>query len=363
MLVRDSKLFGGVALGDTVLAVCGDEHDALILGGMAGPMSLPGHSSYINSLAAVETDTNQFSLVSASADTTLRTWRVFVDGNGKLSHRSLRVFKGHRGPVRSCCFLDAAGERFASAGGHDDMSVRLWCTAAAPPLVARLACSGSGGSRTGTMRGHTAPVECVARVSENLIASASLDETVRLWDVHSLRATAVLRGHRREALCVSAAHPLLVSSSDDRTIRGWDVRSSSASFVVGGVHSGSIYAVEVLSTPTPLCVSGGADGRLAAYDLRMLAAPTPASASRRAPLYMRERAHGIRAVNKLVQAAPPLSLGGSDAAALWSVGDDGCVRAWQCGAVDFEERTPLNGHAHAVLQGAEPAELDGSEVS
>ena len=62
----------------------------------------------------------------------------------------------------------------------------------------------------------------------------------------------------------------------------------------------------------------------------------------------REKAHGIRAVNKLVHARPPIALGGAEAAALWSVGDDGCVRAWRCDAASFEERTPLNGTAMAL---------------
>ena len=91
---------------------------------------------------------------------------------------------------------------------------------------------------------------------------------------------------------------------------------------MGGAHSGSIYAVEAVDDS--LCITGGADGRLAAYDLRVAlcaltepetASPTSlANAARGRPLFVRDRAHGIRAVNKLVHADPPLSIVGSDAA-------------------------------------------------
>ena len=48
------KLFGGVRLDKAALAVCGDDTNALVLGDASvGPTHLSGHTSYINSLAAI----------------------------------------------------------------------------------------------------------------------------------------------------------------------------------------------------------------------------------------------------------------------------------------------------------------------
>ena len=347
------KLFGGVALGDNHLAVCGDDVQPVILGDTSstGPVQLQGHRDYVNCVSAMQLGSSQFTLLSGSADATVRLWSMDVrDG---VSFRCVRTYSGHRGPVRSCCFLDTSGERFASAGGHDDHTVRLWSSkgAVTSRIVSLL------GRRGGVLQGHTAPVEHLCTLGDALLASASLDETVRLWDVRAQRGNAVLRGHRREALCLAAHYPLLLSSSDDRTIRAWDVRNGAVAFVLTGAHSSSIYAVEFVPQAPWLCVSGGADGQLAAYDIRTataaVTAPTagesPGGRGRR-PLYIRRGAHGIRALNKIIAASPPLSLGGAEAAPLWTVGDDGCVRGWRCGAAGFEDATPLNGEAHALLE-------------
>ena len=73
----------------------------------------------------------------------------------------------------------------------------------------------------------------------------------------------VLRGHRREVLCVRAAgEARLVSSSDDRTVKIWDTRAEKASYSMGGAHSGSIYCVLPNAFGREhLIVSGGADGK------------------------------------------------------------------------------------------------------
>ena len=65
--------------------------------------------------------------------------------------------------------------------------------------------------------------------SEDLIVSASLDQTVRVWDISGLLCVdvyfSVLAGHSHFVMCAQF-HPsedLIVSASLDQTVRVWDI--------------------------------------------------------------------------------------------------------------------------------------------
>lgn len=364
-----AKLYCGAILGESCIATGGDTNDACVLytDGIQRPSRLRGHSDYINAVCAIATPPagskqDQWRVLTASADETIRVWDAAkAPGDGVL-WRHVGIYDKHCGPVRSVCFMDDNGLCAASAGGHDDLKVRIWRTDGLTKRVGGSMLSACGAivssrRRPGALSGHTAPVESVCAVTPTLVASASLDETCRLWDAETSREVATLRGHRREALCVCAAYPMLVSSSDDRTVRCWDCRSAATTHIFRGVHSGSIYAAQLDGEHR--VVSGGADGRLAAWDLRRAASGGETSCSggadaigaRSSPLAVKESAHGIRACNKILATDRPVSVGGAEAARLWSFGDDGCVRSWRLGggAEGFVELTPHNGEAMACL--------------
>lgn len=60
-----------------------------------------------------------------------------------------------------------------------------------------------------------------------MLASASADQTVRLWNVQTQTELAILQGHRACVRCVafSPDGTLLASGSDDETIRLWDAQT------------------------------------------------------------------------------------------------------------------------------------------
>ena len=64
--------------------------------------------------------------------------------------------------------------------------------------------------------------------SEDLIVSASIDQTVRVWDISGLLCIfyfSVLAGHSHFVMCAQF-HPsedLIVSAPLDQTLRVWDI--------------------------------------------------------------------------------------------------------------------------------------------
>lgn len=82
-----------------------------------------------------------------------------------------------------------------------------------------------------TLQGHTGEVLALDfSANRNVLASASADGSVRLWDADTGRAIATLSGHRDVVRCVRFTHDgrRLFSGGDDRTMREWDITTAGA---------------------------------------------------------------------------------------------------------------------------------------
>jgi WD40 repeat protein len=116
--------------------------------------------------------------------------------------------QGHTGAIRSIAFsLD--GDLMASASA--DQTVRVW-------KVATGACQA-------ILRGHTREVSAaVFHPDGTRIASAGRDQTIRLWEVATGEQVARLLGHTNYvgSLAFSPDGKTLASASGDGTVRLWD---------------------------------------------------------------------------------------------------------------------------------------------
>uniref|UniRef100_A0A3Q3MWM3 Notchless protein homolog 1 n=2 Tax=Mastacembelus armatus TaxID=205130 RepID=A0A3Q3MWM3_9TELE len=186
--------------------------------------TLQGHAHWVNTLAL-------------STDYVLRTG-AFEPATATVNPQDVT------GSCKTRCFL-LAPERLVS--GSDDFTLFLWNPAEDKKPLAR-------------MTGHSALVnEVLFSPDTRLLASASFDKSIKIWDGRTGKYLMSLRGHVASVYQVawSADSRLLVSGSSDSTLKVWDIKTGKLNMDLPG-HADEVFAVD-WSPDGQRVASGGKD--------------------------------------------------------------------------------------------------------
>lgn len=183
-----------------------------------------------------------------------RPWVIFSCQNGfvelwdYVTKALIDKFRAHNSPVR-CIDFHSTQPLFVTGG--DDATIKLWSLSDRKLLY--------------VFTGHTDYIRSVFFHPDihPYILSASDDNTARIWNWQSRQRVADLVGHRDLVMC-ARWHPtedLIVTASMDATVRVWDISSIRTKGATGRIQQLAMQALSLPHTIISNSVVGTSHGR------------------------------------------------------------------------------------------------------
>ncbi len=167
----------------------------------------------------------------------------------------MRTFRGHEGFIRTIAF--SPDSRYLASASYDQ-TVKIWDLAS--------------GAVVNTLIGHTDLVRAVAfSPQDSILASGSADRDIILWNYVTGQMLRTLEGHSERVRCLAFNHrgDLLASGSGDRTVKLWDVSSGEIMRSLEG-HFDEVWTVAFNSDGSNLAsgCAGVKEGEIRFWDVR-----------------------------------------------------------------------------------------------
>ncbi|MGH2412902.1 MAG: protein kinase domain-containing protein, partial [Microcystaceae cyanobacterium] len=228
---------------------------------------LQGHQGLFANVNAVAFSTDGKRLASGSDDRTIRLWHPETG-------ESLGILRGHSHSVKAVAFSPLPTQETANlASGGTDGTICLWDLDSSQAVH--------------SWRGHEQGVNSLTfNPTGKLLASGSADKTIKLWNPQQCELVAMLTGHRLAvtALAFSPSPPtprsplnpplergagseggILASASQDRTLKIWDLQQMQPRLTLTG-HTWAVQAI-AFSPDGSLLASGGDDNTIRIWDV------------------------------------------------------------------------------------------------
>ena len=208
--ILDVKFVGE---SDESLAIASSSNDLRMLKLQNGrSLVLQGHQDFI---LCMDRDYSGKWIVTGAKDNNVILWKF-----NEESWSVAAVYKGHTGSIGAVAI--SRGSHVTPAfvvSGSEDRSIKLWNV--------NIGEDGAHRARY-TQIAHDKDINSIdVSFNDELIATASQDRTVKIWQAASGDVLGVLRGHKRGvwSCAFSANEKVIATGSGDRTVKVWDIET------------------------------------------------------------------------------------------------------------------------------------------